>query len=432
MTTIDRSSSVPSGQNRRKFNESEINSAKGKLSLAFALLGLYKDGQKVCPNCGTDKPKKIVFKSSKTGQEYWKCYPCGSYSDAIKLLKDFGGMEFYDAVGALLEIEGFRKPITLVPAEKVEKSFSAVVDVELYNFIRDYGSVDLAVKYWSNWHISEEVVRSSGSTYIEDAAKLHKALIDRFGWDRLVAAGVVTDTSENERFFLINSEYPLIEVHESPAGHVIGMQFRPSLKQRERVLAHKKWKERWGKEAVNGLSAVDAWKLAYNIDPVKAGERAGYVTPFLSIKGAGTDSLVGCGLHRVHTLPTGSKIYIVEGFKDMLAARTMGVEAYAIPGTGVMPSPKVCKMLSRHDVIVVLDGDAAGAKGRDLLMTHFAGNNVKAKILSEIREGLDIADILVERYAHNGCQCLTCLEFVRTRPYDSATCVCASCKSKRS
>jgi 5S rRNA maturation endonuclease (ribonuclease M5) len=432
MATKDRSKSVPSGQARRKFNDEDINKAKGKLSLAFALLGLYKDGVKVCPSCGADKPKKVVFKSSKTGQDYWKCYPCGNFSDAIKLLKDFGGMEFYDAIGALLELDGFSKPDALVPVEKAEKSFSAVVDVEVYDFIRDFGDIEAAVNYWSTWHIDGEVVRQSGSTVITDANSLHRELVNFFGWDRLIAAGVVIVIDEKDKYFLINAEYPVIEVHESPSGHVVGMQFRPSLKQREKVLAHKRWKERWSKESRDGVSAADAWKVAYNKDPIAAGERSGYVTPFLSIKGAGVDSLVGCGIHRMHTLPAGSKIYIVEGFKDMLAARSMGVEAYAIPGTGVMPSKKVCAMLSRFDVIVVLDGDAAGAKGRENLMAHLTANNVKARVMSDIREDLDIADLLVERYAHQGCDCATCLEFIKTRAFDSNTCVCNSCKAKRS
>jgi hypothetical protein len=34
----------------------------------------------------------------------------------------------------------------------------------------------------------------------------------------------------------------------------------------------------------------------------------------------------------------------------------MGVEAYAIPGTGVMPPEKTCQVLALHNVVVVLDG----------------------------------------------------------------------------
>ena len=134
----------------------------------------------------------------------------------------------------------------------------------------------------------------------------------------------------------------------------------------------------------------------------------------------------------MHTLPAGSKIYVVEGFKDMLAARSMGVDAYAIPGTGVMPSKKVCAMLARFDVIVVLDGDAAGAKGRENLMVHLTANSVKCRVMSDIRENLDIADILVERFAHQGCDCTTCVDFTNSRPFDSNTCVCNSCKVNRS
>jgi acyl-CoA synthetase (AMP-forming)/AMP-acid ligase II len=70
-------------------------------------------------------------------------------------------------------------------------------------------------------------------------------LLERFGRQRLIACGVLTVDKNGKDFFLFNDDYPVIEVHASPAGHVVGMQFRPSPKRMLKVKAHKEWKRRW-------------------------------------------------------------------------------------------------------------------------------------------------------------------------------------------
>lgn len=417
---------------RPSITETDIEEANENLALAFTLLGLHRDATLVCPECGADKPKKVLFKrSAKSGQLYWKCYPCGAHSDAIELLKKHQQMDFPTAVNTLLGRTNAPAVTVVIPAEDVVQTFEAVVDVEIYDAIVEAGSVEAAQKYWATWHINPDVVADSGSRMITDAKALHQMLVNRFGMERLIQAGVVTVTDGNTPYFLVNDDYPVIEVHESPTGHVVGMQFRPSPRQRVKVEAHKAWKRRWSRAATPGQSANDAWSAAYALDPANAGEKAPYVTPFLSLKGAGPDSLVGCGTLRLHTLPKGKTVFVVEGFKDLLAARSMGVEAYAIPGTGNMPPVKVCTLLRRHKVMITLDGDAAGEKGRAALLAYFQANGVNAIVKPDIRAGMDVADILVERFAHKGCTCPTCTSWRNDHPWDPASCPCVACTTTR-
>jgi hypothetical protein len=312
-----------------------------------------------------------------------------------------------------------------------------VVDVEVYNMIRDSGDLQSAQAYYARWHIDPKIVEVSGSRYLHNCEKLHEELLAQFGRERLIACGVIIIDKNGKDFFLFNDDYPVIEPHLSPKGHVVGMQFRPSPKRMEKVRSHKRWKQRWsGHRDANGndLDPEQAWQQAYVNDPENAGERHKYVMPFLSLRGAGTDSLVGCGISEIAKLPITNpptKVYIVEGFKDWLAARTLGVHAYAIPGTGVMPPVKVCKMLARHQMIVTLDGDEAGAKGRANVMLWLAEQKVPAIEKTDMREGMDIADILVESYAHRGCLCSTCVEWREDHLFDPATCPCRSCKTSR-
>lgn len=419
------------------FSDADKLEAKSQLSLAFSLAGLIHEGLPTCPNCGTNKKGKIQLKTSATsGVPYWKCHKCSERGDAISILTG-AGWSFPDAVNTLTgrTSNGKRDP-NIKPIVQISAAFQAVVDVEVYNFIRDRGDLELAQTYYGMWHIDPSVVAASGSRYLTGCEKLHADLLAKFGRDRLIACGVVTVDKNGKDFFLFNDDYPVIEPHLSPKGHVVGMQFRPSPKRMQKVRAHKAWKKRWSGVVVDGveLDASEAWSRAYAEDPALAGERSGYVTPFLSLRGAGTDSLVGCGIDEIAQLPVTNpptRVYVVEGFKDRLASRTLGAHAYAIPGTGVMPPVKVCRILARHLMVVTLDGDDAGAKGRTSVMKWFGEQNVPAVEKTDMRDGMDVTDILVERYAHKGCPCPTCTDWRETHPWEPATCTCKTCSDLR-
>lgn len=429
--------SVATKGRRREFSREEIEQADGEILRAFAILGLVsKENTLICPVCGTQKRKKVELKtSSSSGKPYWTCHKCPEAwgGSAIDLLKQHGNRSFVEAVEELLGVSSSGRGTVTIPKIAISDAFAAIVDVEVYDTIRDAGSLQAAQAYYARWHIAPEAVAEAGSTMIEDAEKLQKQLLERFGVERLRACGVVTDDKNGNPVFLFSRDYPVIEVHQAPSGHVVGMQFRPSPERMKLVQAHKAWKKRWsGKLDAEGkeLEADEAWRRAYEKDQ-GVGRKAGYVTPFLSLKGGTPDHLVGCGLQRLVHIERPSTVYVVEGFKDLLAARTLGVEAYAIPGTGVMPPDRTIEILSMHTVVVMLDGDAAGERGRDHLVTYLLERGVDAKPIDSIRAGLDVADILVERTAHGGCGCATCVAWREEHPYDQTTCPCRTCRTTR-
>jgi ssDNA-binding Zn-finger/Zn-ribbon topoisomerase 1 len=423
---------------QRNFTDDEIKKADTEIVRAFAILGLVsKEGTLVCPVCGTSKRKKVELKTStSSGKHYWTCHKCPESwgGSAIDLLKEHGGRSFVQAVEELLGLTESDKGRVTVPHIEISDAFAAVVDVEVYDAVRDAGSLEKAQEYYARWHIAPDAVAEAGSTYIEDPEALHRKLIEQFGLPRLFACGVVTEDKNRNPVFLFNRDYPVVEVHQAPSGHVVGMQFRPSPTRMQAVQAHKAWKKRWsGQKDKDGneIESDEAWRRAYEQDQ-SVGRKAPYVTPFLSLKGGTPDHLVGCGLKRLVESPRPSTVYVVEGFKDLLAARTIGVEAYAIPGTGVMPPERSIEILRLHKVVVMLDGDAAGAAGREHLVTYLKERGVDAEPIDTIREGLDVADILVERNAHAGCGCETCQSWRASHPFEQQTCPCKTCRGLRS
>lgn len=427
----------------RRFDKAEIEQADRQLAAAFAQCGLIDEGNLVCPTCHTSARKKVEIKTSReTGRTYWKCYKCPDAwgGSAIELVMTHGPVStFPEAVALLLgrEVKGKDgKPVKPVDVPRIEISaaFTATVAWELYDRIRDAGSLEAAQAYYATWHIAPEAVAESGSTQLLDATGLQKQLVAEFGIEELRQAGLVTADKNGRDVFLFQQDYNVIEPHTAPSGHVVGMQFRPSAAHSVKVRAHKAWKKKWSgqlDEDGTEIEPGEAWRRAYEKDQ-GIEPKARYVTPFLSLRGAGTDHLVGCGLPRLVRIPEGSTVYIVEGFKDLLAARTLGLEAYAIPGTGVMPPERAVQILRRHKVIVTLDGDDAGANGREALTAYLAERGVDVTAGSLLRPDMDVADVLVERNAHAGCSCATCSAWRDSHPWDPQTCPCRTCRAARS
>lgn len=387
----------------RRIPDADIAEANKQLDRVFALLGLVADGRPVCPACGTNKKAKVVFKQSKQGGHYWRCYRCGEHGQGIALYQERSGVTFPQAVNAILgrvEVPSSARGVQL-PKVEIAPSFTAVNDLELYDAVLGMGNLRAAQDYWATWHIAPTAVAEATSRVVTNAPALEKHLIRKFGEERLIMAGLAVRDGRTDRLrFLVNRQYPVIEPQIRPDGHVSAMQFRPSPDQRVKVEAHKDYKRDHPCE--------------------ESGPR--YVTPFLSPKGAQPETLIGYGLHRISQITERTQVCVVEGLKDWMAARTLrpSVEVYAIPGTSVMPPAIALEVLARHDVVVILDGDEAGAAGREKLVSYLRDNGVRARPVSRVPEGLDMADRLVLRHARNGCACETCAKFRRTHQRPAA------------
>ena len=421
MSNTDEKNKVTNSGHPSGIGRQDIDKADSDILLAFALLGLVsEDSTLICPHCGTDKRKKVeVKKSAASGRPYWTCHKCSTWgSSAVDILKQYGSRTFTQAVRELLGQAAKGASAVVRPDINIAEGFSAIVDVEVYNYIRNAGSVQAACDYYAQWHITPQAVREAGSTMILDAPGLQQDLLKTFGEERLRLCGVTTLDKNNKTIYLVSSDYSVVEPHQAPSGNGVGMQFRPGYTRMKQVKAHKDWKALWsGHLDAQGveIDATTAWADAYALDR-SVGRKAPYVTSFLSLRGGTPDHLVGCGLERLVALPAMTKVYVVEGFKDLLAARSMGVESYAIPGTGVMPPDRSIEILRKHDVIVVLDGDKAGASGREHLVSYLRERGVTCKPYEKVREGMDIADILVERHARNKCTCPTCSDWNAKHP----------------
>lgn len=391
-----------SAQARTRITDSDKEQARTMIREAFAMAGLVSGGKYVCPACQRVHTKKGTLSVRDRGT--WKCFSSDNGGDSISLVQETFGYTFPQAVNALLgrPVDGEEPPKPKVrdlpPVEETRPQ--SVIDPEVYAAVLQFSGQegrDAAAEYYGYWHISPEAVYESGASMVLDTRAMEKALVERFGMERLHKCGVVVKTQKGKDYFLVNRDYPVIEPHITPAGHVVGMQFRPSVKQREKVEAHK----RWAAAKERGDTSVPEAK---------------YVPKFMSLSGIDANaSLIGFGLRRLWETPPNTIFRVVEGFKDYLAARTMGHEAFGIPGTSAVLSENVVNLLKRHRIAVALDGDEAGTAARERWVELLREKGVAARSMP-MPAGCDVADILVKRYADRGCDDEVCSSWRADHP----------------
>ena len=256
------------------------------------------------------------------------------------------------------------------------------------------GSVDAAAEFYSRWHISADAVAEARVVLITSPQALATQLMKHFDPERLIASGIASEKGH----LYIDSRHPVIEPHvlPMPGFPASALQFRGSVETERRVAEHKAYKA--------------ARKEAEAAGRTYRGPKVDYVPKFMSLRGASLTARCGFGLPRLAQVaeemeaarargetPKPKRVWIVEGAKDLLAARTLGLEAYGLAGAGLLPVRAVCKLIGKiGPAAVALDGDEGGEVGRERLIAHFEAHGVEA-IAKPPPDGKDMTDVLVDK-----------------------------------
>lgn len=374
------------------FTSAQLEQARAMLAEAFGHAGLIgAGGQPVCPACGCDQPRKVVLRP-----RYWKCHRCKAHSNAVDLLVTYRELSFRRAVNLLLSSGAPPGPpvsgAALAPAPvSSDTSPRSAVDREVYAWIVAAGDRRAAGDFYARFGIDRRTVDLFGFVALPAARDRSEALLNNavevFGEDRLVACGVLVVRDDGQRYSpIIDSRYPILEVHRGAGGAAVGLQARAAGRQAERVAAHKA-------NRAARAAAVDAGR--------PPPEKVPYVPAFLSLAGGGPEHLVGFGLPGLASAEPGRLVVVVEGGKDALAAATLlagsGCVVYGLPGAHMLPPPPALNLLSAHHAVVAFDGDDAGRHGAVRLAGQLADSGVA--VLSHLPDGADVADVLAARSA---------------------------------
>jgi hypothetical protein len=395
--------------NVSRVNDEDIEACRSSDALvrALAIVGrLNADGSEViCPECGSTTSMGKFKIHPDGGFKHFSSGSCwGGKGYGIDLLKRELNIDFLDSVRALVGKP--TKGNVVIPTEIPNitvRSFTATPDPELLAGVLAYGKkfdngagVRAAHEFYAQWHIHPDVVDMGGAVYITNPGHFSEAIQHRFSLERLIASGLFVMNKNDEPMCLISKKWPVVEPGKDSNGQVTNLQFRASNDQQAKYLLHKEGKL-----------------------PYEGNQK------FVNLRGVPTEKYLGSGLDRIAALPEPSDVFWVEGFKDRLAAETMGAIAYSIPGVSYRPPAEVVETMRRHHNVLALDGDEAGDNGMHGIPILDEGGNLVGRkpgglverlvaqdlrvSVKELRKGFDITDSLVFNHAQAGCGCGECV-----------------------
>ena len=325
-------------------------------------LGIQVRGTKAMCFMGHDKasPSLSFLKSRNT----WRCFgACGKHGDGVTLVMEKEGLDFKSALAwfarnfAVDVTRRFRgqvrrnrtprpnKAVTVQTVTPEQQEFAA--DPELYAWlIGKCASVSspVGLSYLNTHAISQEGSTRFNIRELRDPARAFRRLVEEWGGLRVYRSGITWGTGGRPERLVWSSYALLFPFYEQ--GVVTYIQAR-----------------------------------------MFEGERK-----FLNPRGVAKPMFNADMLQK---LKPGKLVHFCEGVPDTIALESHGVAAVGILGATSFRPDWVDRFM-RFKLVVLGDGDAAGAKFAEDIFTFFMkrGKAVQCKIL---QKGNDVADVLAQQ-----------------------------------
>lgn len=296
----------------------------------------------------------------------FSCFVCNKGGGPIQLVQEHEGMDFQDAckwLGSQFniwwpEVKQYKKPVRRTKKKvylpKNEEKTSVFDGVVFEWLIKNAGLSGLAEKFlYEERRFKKDVIQKLKIKSVSDSQKVLKALLDCFGEERCLTAGIIR-RGDYGLYFYFYTPCILFPYYEKD-GRLVGLQ--------SRYLGTKANAPRF---------------------------------QFLS-----SQKTRLFNLPILNTINSGDKLYISEGITDCLAMLSNDLNAVAIPSATILPLEDLIT-LTNFDLHMYPDQDEAGLKAFMELRRFFVNNysTIKAEKLSE---GIkDYCDYYIKTKGVNG------------------------------
>jgi len=316
----------------------------------------------LCPFHNEATPSFVVSEA----KGIYKCFGCGEGGDAIGFLSKMEGISYGEALGQLAENAGVDQKILRHLQRNKQDNFEKEFEILKYAqgfyqyFLLNTDEGSVALDYLAGRGITKEIVQQFGIGLApRDGDLLIKALASNtHSFEIARNAGLIGQSEGGEYYSRFKSRIMFQVTNEQ--GNIIGFSGRVY------------------------LSAYKAQAKYVNSPESRVFQK----------------SQIVYNLHEARkTARTTGKIFIFEGFLDVIAAHKAGfTESVATMGTAMTAAH--AKVLSRHarEVILVFDGDKAGlaATAKAIPMLFAEGLQVRVAL---IPSGLDPDDYIKQNGA---------------------------------
>jgi DNA primase len=256
---------------------------------------------------------------------FYHCFGCGAHGDAIRFLTDAGGLGFMDAVKELAQAAGMTVPApdarTREKAERAEGLHDAMAAASAW-FGTQLDGIDggEARAYLDRRGVKAAMRKAFGLGFAPDSRGKLKAVLDRFGSDKLLEAGLLVKPEDDRE----------------PYDRFRGRLMIPIRDQRGRTIAF-------------GGRVIGQGEPKYLNSPE---------TPLFD-KGRTLFNLDRAG----PAARKAGRIVVVEGYMDVIALAQAGFDEVVAPLGTALTEMQLERLWRLSDVpILCFDGDAAGQR----------------------------------------------------------------------
>ena len=316
----------------------------------------------LCPFHGEKTPSFTVYPDSAS----FYCFGCGTGGDVIRFIRLIENLDYMDAVKFLAERSGME-----MPTEGLEDNFTKTkntiyaINRETAKFFHSVLTEDergkRALDYFHGRGLNDKTIRHFGLGYAPDSwDSLLKHLKSKGFSDADILLSNVAGKGKSGGFydrFRDRIMFPILDVR----GNVIAFGGRKT-----------PWDTRESAKYIN-TSDTPVYKKSHNV----------YALNFA--KNYCEESIILC-----------------EGYMDVISLHQAGFQNAVAP-LGTALTIEQARLLSRYtkEVIITLDGDAAGQKATDRAMGVFAEAGVKVRVV-QIPEGSKDPDEFIKNNGADG------------------------------
>lgn len=396
VTDMTETNAEPRAGNAARVQRDPIDPYAGALA-ALNFFGVPNDGRQfTCPMCG---PKAEPKKTKIRPDGGLTCYKCGemstggsfaAYSTVMRLAEVYGQGELtkrqvFDILRGCDPFGG-RKVFEVRNVPMPEPEPETFVDSEVLEALRQFGDLDAGVRYWAQFHFDPKVVRAFDGRVINTPwARVWGELVSTFGEERLIRAGLAKRLDDDSIWTVPGGkitdkskryppDYNVLQFYKAVDGTPVGLEVRG-----------------------NAFIA----KLAQEH---KEGKRP-FVPKTRNLIGNAKGSRIGFGLDVVAKFPVNRVVWLVEGYKDALAAGSMKRPAIGLAGVNAGISEEALEVLRGRRVAVAFDGDEAGQESIAKVEAVLAEAGVQLVPGPRWPEGRDVADQLAWQHENRKLPC---------------------------
>lgn len=343
----------------------ELKSRNDIESVVSSYVTLKRSGRTLkglCPFHGEKTPSFTVYPDSSS----FYCFGCGAAGDVIGFTRLIENLDYMDAVKFLAERSGMEMPI-----EGLEDTFTKTKNT-IYAINRETAKFfhqslmedkqgERALKYFRDRGLQDKTIRHFGLGYSPDGwdALLNHLKSKGFAESDILLANVAGKSQKGNLYdrFRDRIMFPILDVR----GNVIGFGGRKP-----------PWDNRDSAKYIN-TSDTPVYKKSHNV----------YALNFA--KNHCDESIILC-----------------EGYMDVISLHQAGFQNAVAP-LGTALTIEQARLLSRYtkEVIITLDGDAAGQKATDRALGVFRETGVKVRIV-QIPEGSKDPDEFIKNNGADG------------------------------